>query len=227
LPGVEVVVIGRDRETHESDILRRIAEDGFVELESYPLTKEKAEESLKELGIPNPPQKLIDLSRNLLNLELIATIQVKEPSFDFSNILDEVALWDSYLSVLRRREEEGADLNAAEQTVTEAIRLAKLVVGREEQTFSLDSPLASSHRRLESWGIIVKEEGLVYRFQHEQFQDYLFASDAADHLKMPQEVMKEINFLRNRNIFLWMTKIYAHRKSSRRKEFLRKALLDV
>jgi hypothetical protein len=129
--------------------------------------------------------------------------------------------------LLRRREEEGSDLNAAEQTVAEAVRLAKLVVSREEQTFALESPLAPAHRRLESWGIIVKDEGLLYRFQHEQFQDYLFARDAVDHLKMPPQVMSEINFLRNRNIFLWMTKIYAHRKSSRRKEFLRKALLNV
>jgi DNA replication protein DnaC len=227
LPGVEVIVIGRNRETHESEILERLAEDDFIELESYPLTKEQSEESLKELEIKDAPEKLVELGRNLLNLELIATIKIKQPSFDFSNILDDAALWDSYLNLLRRREEEGSDLSAAEQTVAEAVRLAKLVVSKEEQTFALESPLASSHRRLESWGIIVKEEGCIYRFQHEQFQDYLFASDAVAYLKMPQQVMSEINFLRNRNIFLWMTKIYAHRKSSRRKEFLRKALLNV
>jgi hypothetical protein len=222
LLGVEVVVVARNREGHESDLLRRLSDEGFVELESRELNDDQATAAFAELEINQPSPQLVALSRNLLNLELIAVISKNQPDFDFSNILDEVALWDVYLDVLKRREEDGSDLRSAEQTIAEAIRLAQLVVRNEDQTFTLGLELALSQRRLVSWGVLVKEEGYIYRFRHEQLQDYLYARDAVDRGKMPEQISSEVNFLRNQNVFSWVSKIYAYRKSPRRAEFLRR-----
>lgn len=222
--GVEVVVISRDREGHESRLLQSLTAEGFVELESRQLNEEEAQAALVQIGISRPSSDLLNLSRNLLNLDIIATIKNRQPHFDFSNILDEVALWDGYIDVLLEREEEGSNRQDAEQTLAEAMRLAKSMLCREEQSFTLDSPLSPALRRLNSWGMIISEEGQIYRFRHEKLQDYLYARDAVNHGLMPQAVLAEINVLRSRHVLLWMNKLYAHRKSPRRAQFLREML---
>jgi hypothetical protein len=135
----------------------------------------------------------VDLSRNLLNLEIIATVKNKQPDFDFSNVLDEVALWDGYIDVLLQREEEATNRQEAEQTLVAAEGLAKRVLSGEEQVFTLEKPLSPALRRLDIWEMIVREEGQIYKFRHEKLQDYLYARQAVEPGLRPTEVLAEIN----------------------------------
>jgi len=223
LTGVEVVVICRKRETHESQLLERFFSAGFFELESRELDTIAAESALRALGI-NPSDDLISRCRNLLNLEIVATIKARRPDFDFLAVMGEVEIWNAYLDVLRQREEDGSTLAESELTMREAVRLATEGLRTGEQIFLLDEPLSPYHRRLISWEMIVREDGRYHRFKHEKLQDFLYARDASDRGLMPPAVMAEINLVRSRNILLWMNKIYADRKSGRRLEFARAML---
>jgi nucleoside phosphorylase len=223
--GIEMVVISRKREGHERALIQRLTGEKFVEIESRPLNEDEAQRALEHLGVPVLSPELINLSRNLLNLEIIATIKDKQPDFAFANVYGELALWDGFIDALRQRE-AGPTFVVAEQTVADAMRLAQSALAQEEQTFILQIPLSQSLRRLESWDVIVNDEGQIYRFKHEKLQDYLYARYAADRGLMPSDVAGEIHSLRARNVLLWMDKIYAHRKSPRRVQFLRE-MLDV
>ncbi|MGH9906286.1 MAG: hypothetical protein ACRD8U_11980, partial [Pyrinomonadaceae bacterium] len=98
--GVEVIVISRKREGHESKLLKPLTAKGFVELESRGLTEAAAVRLLTDIGIQSPTAELIKLGENLLNLELIGKIKIENDSFDFSAIEDEVDLWEKYAEAL-------------------------------------------------------------------------------------------------------------------------------
>jgi hypothetical protein len=104
------------------------------------------------------------------------------------------------------------------------MKLAKRALNQEDQSFHLDLPLSVSYRRLESWGIIAKFDNQIYRFRHEKLQDYLYARYAADRGMMPSSVLDEISILSTKNVFLWMERIYKHRQSILRREFMREML---
>jgi hypothetical protein len=54
------------------------------------------------------------MCRNLLNLEILSNIKVQNPTFAFTEIADEVTLWDAYLNTLVERENETSHLENAE-----------------------------------------------------------------------------------------------------------------
>jgi hypothetical protein len=225
--GVEIVIISRKREGYEADLLNRLtAVPGFVELSSYPLSEDAAIEALSKLGIIQPPPPLIELSCNLLNLELIGAIGQHQSLFDFTALLDEVDLWEQYMNVLQEREQVGATLYQAQEIIAEAVRLAQEGLNSADGTFQLNSPPSQSQNRLNSWGIIVQEEGRIYRFRHEKLQDFLYAQGATERVAMPEIVVREINSFRTRNVMVWMFKIYTRHNSPLRIQFLRQ-VLDV
>lgn len=221
LEGVEVVVISRQREGHEYKLLEHLVNEGLVELTSYPLSEDKAVKVLTEIGISQPSPELVTLGCNLLNLELIGRIKQEQPSFEFSALMDEVDLWEQYLSVLLEREAVGSSAYSAEQIVAEAVRLAHAGLNSEDRTFYLDIALPHPHQRLISWGIIVCEDGRVCRFRHEKLQDFLYAWDATQRNAMPTNVLNEINIHRSRNVFTWMDRIYSRRSPHLHRRFLR------
>jgi hypothetical protein len=104
LEGVEVVAISRKRESHEAKLLQPLLSAGFTEVTSYPLNENRAREALQQMRIAEPTQELIELGRNLLNLEIIGTIREREPLLDFSSITDELDLWEHYRESLLERE---------------------------------------------------------------------------------------------------------------------------
>lgn len=225
LEGVEVVVISRKREGYEVNLLNKLTNTpGFIELASYPLNKDDATKALNQLGVSQPTAELIELSCNLLNLELIGTIKEKQPAFEFDTLMDDVDLWEQYLIVLREREQVGASARDAEGIIAEAVNLARAGLNSEDGTFQLSFPSSPKQDRLISWGIIVQEEGRTYRFHHEKLQDFLYAWDAAERSAMPKTVLIEISPHRSRNVMVWMRKIYERRRSPLRVKFLREAL---
>jgi len=215
--GVDVVVISRNRQAREVDMLRRLTATGFIEIESQGLRDEEVVAILKILGITNVSQGLIGLGRNLLNLEIICIIKQQRPDFAFAAIPDEITLWDKYVDVLQERE---GGLESADQLIGAAMNLARQCLKSEEMSVVFDGPLRAAERRLESWNVIVCEEEFVYRFKYEKFQDYLYSRLMCGRGEMPRAVLSEIGRHRMRIILPLMHAIYRSRKSPRLAQFL-------
>ncbi|MBL7174435.1 MAG: metallophosphoesterase [Desulfobacteraceae bacterium] len=218
--GVEVVVISRKRETHEERLLEKLTQSEFVELTSHPLSEFGVREILGKIGIDEPSNELVALGRNLLNLDLIGKVKEQQADFNFSTLMDEVALWEHYLKVLREQEEIGDGLDKSGQIIAEVMKLARDGLSGDNRTFLLDNPPSPEQRRLISWGIIVCDER-VCRFFHEKLQDFLYARDATQRNAMPEKVLDEIDVHTTRNVMLWMEKIYARRDSRLHNQFLK------
>ena len=92
-PGVEVVVLSRRRENSETKLLSQLTKQGFVELECGALPEEAVRSALFQIDLIAPSEDLVQLSKNLLNMSLVAQIKMEQPGFDFNSVLDEVALW--------------------------------------------------------------------------------------------------------------------------------------
>ncbi len=222
LPGVEVVVISRNREGHESKLLSELTAAGFSELESRQLDQATASSLLAELNIPTTEQ-LTKLAQNLLNLELIAQIKLENVSFDFSTIVDEINLWEKYIDALAERESTGSGGYPSEGILAEAVRLARQALNSDEGSFVLGLPLSRSTIRLGSWGIIVNEHDLVYRFGHDKLQDYFYAWEATKRAAMPRDIIREINPHRTSSVLEWMKRIYFHHATHLYEKFLKEA----
>jgi hypothetical protein len=162
------VVVSRKREAHEEKLLEQLTTAGFVELTSYPLSERKVSDALLHFGV-EPSESLVGLSRNLLNLSLIATIKERQPDFDFSAVTDEVELWEQYLDVLNRQEGAGVNPGAGETLIAQAVKLAEDGLCNSDRTFALTYPHSPAHKRLVSWQVIIPEAGEdVHRFRHEK-----------------------------------------------------------
>jgi hypothetical protein len=208
-PRIEVVVISRNREGHEAKLVRKLQLARFAELTSHPLPDATAAGILRELGLTKPSKDLVELSTNLLNLSLVAAIRESQRAFDFSTVMDEVDLWESYVKALQEREAVGATFEQGEQVIAEAARLAKLGLNDTKRSFRLGYARTPAQRRLESSGLIHREDGDVFRFRHEKLQDFIFAWDAVRLRMMPVQVVGEIcEIFRTRNVIRWMQRLY-------------------
>jgi hypothetical protein len=224
LENTDAVVVSRKREAHEEKLLEQLSAAGFVELTSYLLSKRKVSDTLRHFDV-EPSETLVDLSRNLLNLSLIATIKERQPDFDFSSVTEEVDLWEQYLEVLNRQEGVGVDPGAGETLIAEAVRLAEEGLHNSDRTFALKYPHSLAHKRLVSWNVIIPEIGEdMHRFRHEKLHDFLVAWGAVRRGELPSALHERFNVHRTRNVLVWMDKLYARRGTARRKQFL-KALL--
>lgn len=224
LESVEVVVISRKRESHEVQLLKKLADEGFVELTSFELDDSRVIELLGQLGISQLSSSLVELGRNLLNLELVGMVKHQKPDFDFAMLLEEVDLWEQYRQIWLEREAVISNTGDAEQMLAEAIRLARIGLNSEDRGFTFDYPASRQQQRLVSWNIIINIEGRLHRFSHEKLQDFLYAWDATQRGLMPSTVMTEIKPYRTRNILDWMAEIYTRADSQLFEPFLREAL---
>ena len=66
------VVVSRKRESYEQEKMQRLIEYNFKELTSYAFDDVVSTEILKKIGFENPSSELVELGRNLLNLEILA-----------------------------------------------------------------------------------------------------------------------------------------------------------
>lgn len=225
-PGVEVVVLSRRRESSETALLGQLTHQGFVELECGELTEGAVRSALFQIGLAAPPDDLIQMSKNLLNFSLVAQIRKEQADFDFGSVLDEVALWSGFVAVLQTSEGHGPAPDFGDQILQEAYRLAREGLQREDRVCMITPSKTIEQRRLESWGIIFQEEGDLYRFKHDNLQDFLYAQEATRRVRMPKDVLAEIAEHRTRNIFAWMEKLYKASNSLRRIPFMQE-VLDV
>ena len=222
--GVEVVVLSRRRESNETVLLNQLTDQGFVELECGELTESAARSALSQIGISTPSNDLVLMSKNLLNLSLVAQIRKEQTDFDFGLVLDEVALWSGFVAVLLASETHGPAPDFGDQILHEAYRLAREGLQQEDRTCRIASSKTILQRRLESWGIIIQEEGYCYRFKHDNLQDFLYAQNATKRVYMPSDVLAEIAEHRIRNILVWMEKLYKANNSPHRIRFMNEVL---
>lgn len=218
---IEVIVISRNKEAHEAQLLRRLTVAGFVEIESRKLREGDVAEVLAKLGINSPTQELVRLGQNLLNLEIICLIRRQRPDFDFSMIGSETALWEQYLEILHERESLADGIDSADLLVATATELARTSLRNGSPTFVLEPPIKPVERRLDSWGIIVCQEGRIYCFGHEKFQDYLYARYMCEQGSLPSVVKAEVGYHRMRNVLPLMEAIYTTSNSIFLTPFLR------
>ena len=225
--GVEIVVISRKREHHEALLLKKLNEAGFRELTSHPLTEPIVINVLRELGIQSPSDNLINLSRNLLNLSLIGKIKERNPTVDFSSLVQEIDLWDEYIKMLIARDEDIDGHEEAERMIAEGVRLATLGLNSEDRTFPLDYPITPQQRRLISWGIILSpNNNRIYRFQHERLQDYFYAWNATEKQFMPSAVLSEIPEHMTLNVLPLMESIYSQKNPKLHTIFLQEVYYE-
>lgn len=224
MPGIEVVVLSRRRESSETVLLSQLTDQGFVELECGELTEGAVRSALFQIGLAAPSDDLVQMSKNLLNLSLVAQIRKEQADFDFGSVLDEIALWSGFVAVLQASEGHGPAPDFGDQILQEAYRLAREGLQREDRTCMIAASKTIQQRRLESWGIIIQEEGYFYRFKHDNLQDFLYAQDATKRVYMPSNVLAEIAEHRTRNILAWMDKLYKASNSPRRIPFMQEVL---
>lgn len=223
MPGVDVLVVSRTREGYESELVRKLTDQGFVPITCRSLTSERSSQLLNDLGIVRQTDALIEMCRNLLNLDIVATIKREQPTFDFTDILNEVVLWDSYLETLVKRESENSTRAVAEELLTEAMSLARIALQSGHQAFVIDH-VTDVHRRLVSWGIVRNVEGNIYQFGHEILQDFLCARHAADRGMKVRQVLSEVNAIKSKSVITWMERIYSARDSVQLVGFLEEVL---
>jgi hypothetical protein len=219
IDGVELLVVCRNKESHEQDLLRGLLSSGLTEIICNEITQEQVSDILTLIGINNYSSEVLDFGKNLLNLELMGQIHVQQPDFDFSALTDVVYLWEKYIDIWRVR--EGRDIG--EDMFRYAVDLSKLGLNHPDGMFERELPAPISLQRLVSWGIISHVDGRMCRFRHEKFQDYIYARDAADRLLLPQGILNEIPDHKSRNVFRWVESIYSFRKSSMRLKFFEEA----
>lgn len=205
LKGVEVVAVSRRREAVASSLLRKLFDAGLEEIECRDLDAKTAELSLVAMGITNPPEDLIKLARNILNLEVIGTMVQSPSTPDFSAITDEASLWNTYLDAMRQREQTGF--------IDEAVRLAQESLRHHDRLLTLGNELTYHQQRLESWNVIALVDGSIYRFYHEKLQDFIYAWSCCQKNASPSAVIVDIGEHRATGILQWMNKIYTGRNS--------------
>ena len=128
-------------------------------------------------------------------------------------------LWEEYIEVIREREG-----NQGDAIIGEAIKLSSIGIRAVDRTFTKDASKSYELQRLESWNIIVRDYGRVYRFYHEKLQDYLYAFDATERGLSRRDVINELGDThRTRNIYLLIQDIYHRNNPSRLPQYLREA----
>lgn len=222
--GVQIIIVSRRREGYEAQLLNEFANLGSAEFQSRPLDDVQASSYLQRLGINQPKSQLVELARNLLNLEIIATIHSQNPSFNGDSIGDECDLWNMYREELSRREDHPIGSGKGEQVVAEAVRLAKKGLKNDDRNIILDLPPNWEQKRLLSSRVINPVRGRLVRFHHEKLQDYLYAWDATDQGYMPNDVVEEIGPFKTRNVLSWMAELYKRQDQTQYEAFLQEAL---
>lgn len=228
LEGVQVAVIARRRESYEHRLLDDLTASDFTEITCGDLSDEEVRTTLDRIGLNSPSDELISLGKNILNLSLIASIRQADPGFIFDSVLDEVVLWERYMSAIQDSASKSPHgPTFGEDVLRESLILAKRGLELADRVIRLDFSPTSAQRCLISWRILVPEREGAFRFYHEELQDYLYARNAVSRELMADQVLAEISHHSTKNVFVWMERLYKHHKSPLRMQFLESAFGNV
>lgn len=223
IPGAQAVVITRNTD-RSSNILEQLEKRNFKQVLVTSIDTSLSQQLLLKLGISSPPQHVIDLATNLLNLDLISRIQAEKPFTDLDLIDEEVKLWQYYLETIRRQESVGTNSQRGLVIINEAIRLAWEGLNTPERTVILTQPQTIEQHRLIDWDILQQKHNLFYTFRHEKLHEFLAAKDAVDRDLTPEGLMHQMAVHRTSSIVTWMDKLYVHAEARYRERFIARYL---
>lgn len=209
LTELDIVVISRRDigRYGSSNEVSRLIKIGFVEQTSKLLDEVTTREALSALGISSPNSELVELTRYLLNLEIISLIKQESPAFsEFSTLTNKITLWEKYLESIVERESIGSGTNYAIGIIEEAERISRTTLRNGQTEFALDARINQSQSRLIGT-ILVHLSGNMYRFRHEELQYFLYAKGATECGQMPLDVNQDIHHNVS-NVLPMMEEIY-------------------
>jgi hypothetical protein len=205
-PRVRAVAISRHNEGNEGGALQPLVNAGFINMVCPKISEELATEILQQVGFTTIQPSLLELTKNLLNLDIVCEIARSATLDELTVIEDEFTLWDKYRETLIAR--ENSTLINGHTFIVEAIRLATLGLQAANRSFELSYPLTQIQTRLVSGNIINKISGRRYQFTIEKLQDYLCAWEACEREFDLESVTQEIGDWHRRNVIVWMRDIY-------------------
>ncbi len=219
---VVVVVVCREWELqNETQLQRLLSQINFEKVSSEPPSSQTISQILESVGIEQPSEELLRISRNFLNLSLIVQLASEYTDISFSSIKEELQLWDLYRRSIEERETDSKDLQLGEKIVARAIALARTSL-HNPSPLRLSYPKVREETRLTSLGIIYPDDDSGYRFRHEELRAYFYAWDAVTHRGlMPENLVNEIDASQSRDVVKWMIRLYNQRAPSQAAEFIR------
>lgn len=207
LSSIEVVVISRNRERYETELLKRLTDAHFVEIPCLSLDTSIVTRHLESIGLPSPPDRIVNLGKNLLNLEIITSLKEKNATLSFAVIDDEVALWDAYFETLRDRIANGYSYKQADHFIRRAKEYAAEALKSNAYEIDVQGVPDRVTSLLESNGIIDLVASGKYRFRHEKVQDYLYAKYAIEDNLQVSEILTDIGPIRSVNAITWLIRM--------------------
>ncbi len=205
------------------DFLRENPAISGYKILSKELPSEKAVELLGVLGIPDPPEELVGLARNLLNLSIIADLIRKGDVESVALIEGQLALWEAFRKSLIKR--EGNDDSLGGKVLGRAMDLALECLLDPHDTCEVGLDVAWADDRLISSRILVPSRGNRYQFWHDHFRDYLVAWYAV-HIKgwsLPQ-IKQEIGAAKAGLVLTWVWQIENELDADRAEQFFEEAM---
>jgi len=214
LPKVRVLGVSR---TYEANNLPEIKNPQFKEIYSDSLSAEDSTKYLIRLGIENPNEELNEVSKNLLNLSLIA--EVVSLGADVKELKGEFELWELNLHSIRERE--------GGEALSLLSNLAILEAENKTINFSFDQEyLSGQHRRLKSRQLLLSIGGGKYKFFHRKFRDFLCAKKLLSENYRSSTFLDQFGYINGTSIINWILELYRKDGPDVENSFIRKAIDD-
>ena len=212
--GVRILAVSR---TYEANKVKIIKELGFQRIISRELDTDEARIYLHNLGISNPSDDIVELSKNLLNLSLIS--EIISNGSTILNIRGLAQLWEKYLLTIKERE--------GEQTFIRGMELADQNQIQGQQVFSLNWSQLFSTSKLISRGVIIQlPSSLLFRFRHEQLQTFLCAYSLFRDYPTPQKIVERYGKFSSKAILIWLCILYGSINTKHEANFVNTILND-
>ena len=212
IPNIKVLAVTRSYEYKNDPDISSI---GFKTIECNQLSPEQAKDYLAQIGVTDLNPTIVDLSRNLLNLSIIADIINADP-LSIKHIADEINLWKRFYISIEKR--EGEDI------VDYAQKLARDATGKNELSFQVPNPRNIWLRKLISRGIITPAPGRRYSFRHEQMQYFLCTYDLMPEIPNVYRLINEFSGKALTSVITWLHRLYHDDNPKLEAEFVHEVL---
>lgn len=196
IPKISILAVSRSYDL-EHDI--SISSVDFQRIIVNEFSDEQAVEFLTEINILNPSQELIKLSKNTLNLSLIADI-ASYSHYTLSNLTSEVDLWENYFQSVVKR--EGEDVSEF------LLSIAKEKTIEKQRIFDIDFPSNNIKRKLLSRGVILQNSYRKYEFRHEKLRYFLYTYSLLPEELTLSQLINKVDTSEVKDVIKWMHALY-------------------
>ena len=162
LPKLSVLVISRHNEI-EKKLLRYLLESDFVEIRCEEINEDLIKNLFLELGIEKPPPQTLNLSKNILLMDLIFSILKEHGVQIVDQLINEIIIWKKYLDFFLEKEVENLGIDQRE-IYKGLIEMAREGLRNEDRSFTISYPLTKIQNRYTSHGIVSGKSQLGQRF---------------------------------------------------------------